>query len=86
METKENGMLKIQFKNGDIKRFEYSRFKDTHTLSGIFSEMTKSGLLVLELKDRMLCFPLHNIQTLEILPSPPKLPLWAIKNAREIKN
>ena len=78
------GVLKISFVNGTVQTFEYTRQEDTFSIGGRIKEAIRDNLLILELSNRTLFLPYNNILSVEVSPSPPKLPDTAIKGVREI--
>ena len=84
MSETDKAKLTINYKNGDIKTYEFKRATESHNVAGLFTEMVKTGLLILDLEKRTICIPLQGIHSLEIEPSPKALPLWALRNVKEL--
>lgn len=81
--------LTIHYTNGKQQHFEFIspevRVGEQANLGTRLHKMLTSDPIILELADKLLVIPIHNIQSIEISPVPPKLPEGIIHEVREIK-
>ena len=63
---------------------EYVRAEEVSNIATRIEKAIEANELLIELEDRLLVIPLNNIKYIEITPAPPKLPKFAIRNARLI--
>lgn len=78
--------MTIYYTSGDKQVFEFPKQTDQKALiAGAIKELMDSKALMIELEDRTLVIPFSSIRSVEISPSPEKLPLTAIKGARLVK-
>ena len=72
----------IKFVNGTEQKFEFPRqSNDTFTAGAQIQDALSKNSILVELEDKVLVFPFQSILSLEISPSPLKLPKGTIKNA-----
>ena len=79
--------LTIHYTNGKQQHFEFMpevRVGEQANLGTRLHKMLTSDPIILELSDKLLVIPIHNIQSIEISPIPPKLPEGIIHEVREI--
>ena len=81
------GYLKIRYKDGTMQRFEYARAEEKVNVAERIKEMLQTGTLLLQLPDpkRLLVIPFSSIQTIEVVPPPPKMPGTVIAVVRELE-
>jgi archaeosine-15-forming tRNA-guanine transglycosylase len=86
MSEMKTGYLKIQFNNGTMQRFEYERAEEKSHIAERIREMLQSGTLILQIPgpNRILVIPFSSIQSVEVVPPPPKMPGVVIKVVREM--
>jgi hypothetical protein len=84
MEKTNTGTLKIHYNDGSDMQVEYVRQEEVSNIATRIAEAIESNELLIELEDKLLVIPLNNIKYIEISPAPPKLPKFAIRNARLI--
>lgn len=81
--------LTIHYTNGKQQHFEFIppeiRVGEQANLGTRLHKMLTSDPIILELADKLLVIPVHNIQSIEISPVPSKLPEGIIHEVREIK-
>ena len=81
--------LTIHFTNGKQQHFEFIppevRVGEQANLGTRLHKMLTADPLIIELADKLVAIPAHNIQSIEISPVPPKLPDGVIHPMREIK-
>jgi hypothetical protein len=75
-------IMTIRFINGSEQKFEFPRQEDTHSIAAQIKDALSSNQILLELEDRLLIIPFQSIQSIEVTPTPPKLPATAIRNVR----
>ena len=85
MNNQDKGILTIQYVNGTVQKFEYTRQEDTYNIATQIQEMTKANFLFIELADKALVIPFQNIQNIEISPPPAKMPPNTLQNVRLIQ-
>lgn len=81
----EKGMLTINFNNGTVQKYEYTRAEDTFSVGGLIKEVAGGTMLIVALADKTLFIPYSSIQSVEVSPPPPKLPDTAVIGARLVK-
>ena len=81
------GYLKVRFNDGTMQRYEYARAEEKTNVAERIKEMLATGSLLLEVPDpkRLLVIPFSSIQTIEVVPPPPKMPGIVIKVVREME-
>ena len=81
------GYLKVRFNDGTVQRYEYARAEEKTDVAERIREMLATGTLLLELPDpkRLLVIPFQNIQSIEVVPPPPKMPGVVIQVVREME-
>ncbi|MEG4169844.1 MULTISPECIES: hypothetical protein [unclassified Microcoleus] len=81
--------LTIHYTNGKQQHFQFSAPEGTvgeqATLGTRLHKMLTADPVILELADKLVVIPVHNIQSIEISPVPPKLPEGVLYPMREIK-
>jgi len=81
--------LTIHYTNGKEQHFEFIppevRVGEQANLGTRLHKMLTADPIILELADKLLVIPVHNIQNIEISPIPPKLPEGVIHEMREVK-
>ena len=78
-------ILTIRYANGAEQKFEFPRRQDTHSIAAQIKDALSANQILLELEDRFLIIPFQNIQSIEMMPPPAKLPANAIRNVRIIE-
>jgi hypothetical protein len=58
--------------------------EEVSNIATLIEKAIEANELLIELENRLLVIPLNNIKYIEIIPAPPKLPKFAIRNARLI--
>lgn len=82
------GFLKIRYTDGRMQRFEYERTGETMAnVAKVIQEGLQLGVLLLQLPnpDRLLAIPFANIESIEVVPPPSKMPGMVIKVVNEIE-
>ena len=74
------GMI-VRYVDGNENRFAFKRAEDEASVVARIEEAVNAGVLMIELEDRLLAIPWHRIKSLEVRPTPPKLPRFAVRNA-----
>ena len=81
--------LTIHYTNGKQQHFQFSAPEgtvgDQATLGTSMHKMLTADPIILEVAGKLVVIPLHNIQSIEISPVPPKLPEGVLHSLREIK-
>ena len=77
-------VLTIRFTSGSIQKYEFSAQAEEFSVAGRMKEALSENNLIIELDDKTVVIPYQNIETIEISPSPSKLPVTALKNARQV--
>jgi len=81
--------LIIHYTNGKQQHFQFSAPEGTlgeqATLGTRLHKMLTADPIILELADKLVVIPVHNIQSMEISPIPTKLPEGVLHPMREIK-
>jgi len=81
--------LIIHYTNGKQQHFQFSAPEGTlgeqATLGTRLHKMLTADPIILELADKLVVIPVHNIQSMEISPIPSKLPEGVLHPMREIK-
>ncbi|MFQ5936094.1 MAG: hypothetical protein ACE5LB_06790 [Acidiferrobacterales bacterium] len=77
--------MKIRFTDGTEQNFEFPQQGPETNMAARIQEMVSSKVLMLELEDRVVVIPYQNIQSIDVLPAPSKLPSAALKGARRLK-
>ena len=78
-------VLTIRFTNGNIQKYEFSAQAEESSVAGRIKEALSENNLIIELDDKTVIIPYQNIEVIELSPSPSKLPVTAIKNARQVE-
>ena len=73
------GMI-IRYVDGNENRIAFRRPEDASNVTARIEEILQSGVLILELEDRMMVVPFHHIKSLEVSPKPDKLPHYALRD------
>ena len=79
------GHMTISYTDGTVQRFEYYRAEDLVNLVGLIEDILNSNQLAIEADGTMLIIPMQNIKTIEVSPSPEKMPRYVIRNTRLIE-
>ena len=81
------GYLKVQYKDGRTQRFEYARAEEKINIAERIKEMLETGTLLLQLPgpNRLLVIPFSSIESIEVVPPPPKMPGIVIKVVQEME-
>jgi hypothetical protein len=82
------GFLKVRYTDGRTQRFEYERTGEAMAnVAKVIQEGLQLGVLLLQLPnpDRLLAIPFTNIESIEVVPPPPKMPGMVIKVVNEIE-
>jgi hypothetical protein len=82
------GFLKIRYTDGRSERFEYERAGETMAnVAKVIQEGLQLGVLMLQLPDpdRLQAIPFTSIQSIEVVPPPPKMPSLVIKVVNEME-
>ena len=81
--------LTIHYTNGKQQHYQFSAPEGTvgeqATLGTRLHKMLTADPIILELADKLVVIPVHNIQSIEISPIPSKLPEGVLHPMREIK-
>jgi hypothetical protein len=81
--------LTINYTNGTQQQFEFVapevRVGEQANLGTRLHKLLTADPIIIEQADKLLVIPVHNIQSIEISPVPPKLPEGVIHPMREIK-
>jgi hypothetical protein len=81
--------LTINYTNGKQQQFEFIppevRVGEQANLGTRLHKLLTADPIIIELADKLLVIPVHNIQSIEISPVPPKLPDGVIHPMREVK-
>ena len=81
--------LTIRYTNGKEQHFEFISPEGTvaeqANLGTRLQKMLTADPIIIELADKLVVIPVHNIQSIEISPVPPKLPEGVIHPMREVK-
>jgi hypothetical protein len=87
MAEMKTGYLKVQYKDGTMQRFEYARAEEKTNIAERIKEMLQTGTLLLQIPspNRLLVIPFSSIQSIEVVPPPPKMPGIVIKVMREME-
>ena len=79
----------IHYTNGKQQHFQFIAPEGTvgeqATLGTRLHKMLTADPIIIELADKLVVIPVHNIQSIEISPIPTKLPEGVIHPIREIK-
>ena len=76
----------VRLIDGSVHRIRFTPADDDDVqLAGRIEKAFQAQDLVLELSGRLLVIPQHSILSIELTPSPPKLPAVAIRNAQLIE-
>jgi hypothetical protein len=76
------GMMVIRFVDGTEEVLEHDRLpQDDANLAGRIQEALNAQHLIVEVDNKMVVYPFHNIKAIEVFPVPDKLPRLAIKKA-----
>ncbi len=84
MSEQEKSVLTIKFTNGTEQMFEYSKQAEEYAIGGRIKEAVSNNMLILELANKTLFIPYNNVLSIEVSPSPPKLPETAIRGVRQL--
>ncbi len=81
------GYLKVQYKDGTMQRFEYARAEEKANIAERINEMLRTGTILLQVPNpnRLLVIPFSSIQSIEVVPPPPKMPGIVIKVVQEME-
>ncbi len=74
--------ITIRYVNGSEQKFEGIREKNETNLASRIQNALNANQLLLELEDKVLVIPFHNIQSIEISPPPSKSPANTVKGVR----
>lgn len=74
--------LIVRYVDGNENRFAFSRAADEANVVARIEDAVNARILMIELDDRLLAIPWHRIKSLEVRPSPAKLPRFALRNAQ----
>ncbi|MBW1749100.1 MAG: hypothetical protein JRJ37_00065 [Deltaproteobacteria bacterium] len=84
MNNETKGTLIIQYVNGTEQKFEFDRLEDDSSVVSRVQELLSANQIILELEDRIVVIPIQNIQSMEVLPPPARVPSSAVTKARKI--
>lgn len=76
--------LTIRYTNGTEQKFEFMVQEKSLSMATRIQDALSANHLVLELEDRVLIVPFQNIQYIEVMPLPDKLPPITLKGVRLI--
>jgi hypothetical protein len=82
------GFLKIQYVDGRTQRFEYERAGERMAnVAKVIQEGLALGILMLQLPDpdRLLAIPFTSILSIEVVPPPPRMPMFVTKVVNELE-
>jgi hypothetical protein len=69
----------VRYVDGQSNKLVFSQaIADLHAMKRI-EEALRANCLVLEMEDRVLLIPMHQIKSIEVSPPPDKLPTYAIR-------
>jgi hypothetical protein len=78
-------MMVIRFVDGTEKVLEHDRLpQDDANLASRIREALNAQHLILEVDNKMVVYPFHNIKEIEVFPVPERLPGLAIRKARSV--
>jgi hypothetical protein len=72
----------VRFVNGKELRLAFDREEDQIQAGQRIQEALAAQHLVVELSDRAMIIPVHNIEIIEVYPRPATWPRYAVRNAR----
>lgn len=84
MNQETKNFLTIRYTNGTEEKFEFVVQEKSSSMATRIQDALSANQLVLELEDRVLIVPFQNIQYMEVMPLPDKLPPIALKGVRLI--
>lgn len=73
------GMI-IRHVDGKDTRIAFRKDEDAANVVARIEEVLSTGVLILELDDRLMVIPLHSIKCIEMKPKPPKIPRYALRD------
>ena len=76
--------LTIRFVDGTESRFAFTREEDLRGSLARIEKALAANVVVLELEDRVVAIPFHNIKSIEVVPPPAILPDYAVTNVRSL--
>jgi hypothetical protein len=82
MEQTETREMKIHYMDGKVQRFEFPVQAEPTKAGARLAEMMQMHEIALQLKDRLLLIPTHNVRLIEISPASSHLPPFVIRNAK----
>ncbi len=75
--------MTVKFINGTEENYEFPRqIVDESIITQKIQEALESKHLIIDLKSKVQIIPMHNILSIEVTPTPVKLPPNAIKEAK----
>ena len=72
----------IRLMDGTIHKVQFEPQGDQFTIVSRLEKVIEANSLMFELGDRLLVIPKHAIQTIEVIPAPPKLADTVVRHVR----
>ncbi len=82
MEQTDTREMKIHYMDGKVQRFSFPVQAEPTKAGARLSEMMKMHEIALQLEDRLLLIPTHNVRLIEVSPVDTHLPPFVIRNAK----
>lgn len=82
MSESRNARLIVRYVDGQQNKILFSQPTDATNAMKRIEEAIKAQMLILEMEDRVLMIPFHQIKNLEVSPPPKTLPQYTLKGVR----